>query len=248
MGRRTCRIVTPLSSEITCERRSKSLHDFVFSLRGNRKSRETNSHDSLFYSKIPMIFITLNIVLISPRVFVTIGMTCLYSIFIIHNHKSAKVRSHTKKNFHTAKLGAKQEVLTCHVGFVPDRPFITATNGTAAMQDNIYTSFGYQVSALHGGGSQCRNAALWLANLLLDEKSSTLTCCLLWCDCEVTSWLFVTLAVRCAGLLACWRVCLLPGFLVSDSWLDCSPNGLTGSPVSLSPHLEGVIVARLLPC
>ena len=74
-------------------------------------------------------------------------------------------------------------------------------------------------------------------------------------------WLLVTLALRSAELLACLACRLIGGIscwpcglrssrlaCVSDSWRDCSPNGLAVSPFSLSHQQEWVIVAWLLPC
>ena len=76
-------------------------------------------------------------------------------------------------------------------------------------------------NAAHESRNQCGNAASWLADFVFFffEKSRTLTCCLLRCDCEVTSWLFATLAFRSAGLLACgligWIACWSGGFRIS---------------------------------
>ena len=124
----------------------------------------------------------------------------------------------------------------------------------------ILAKFHFQVTPITEGRNLWRNAALVVCELVVCWVSSTLACCLFLCDCEVTSWLLVTLALRSAGWLACWLVGLLagiscwPGGLrsgrparVSDSWLDCSPNGPTGYPVSLSPQLEWVIVTWFPP-
>ena len=63
-------------------------------------------------------------------------------------------------------------------------------------------------------------------------------------------WIVGVLACRLIGWISCWPSGLRSGrsACVSDSDLDCSPNGLTGSPVSLSPQLEWGIVPWLLPC